>query len=96
MRSRSPSSVRSTLTGLKKNFPPGLEYAIALDTTEFVHESISEVVKTLRDAIILVILVVFLFLQSFRADARADPRRAGLDHRAPSSAWPRSGSRSTC
>jgi len=59
--------VRSTLANLKQNFPPGLEYSIALDTTEFVHESINEVVHTLRDAIILVILVVFLFLQSFRA-----------------------------
>ena len=59
--------VRATLDELKKSFPPGLKYEIALDTTEFVHESIIEVVKTLRDAVILVILVVFLFLQSFRA-----------------------------
>lgn len=59
--------VRSTLAELKKSFPPGLEYEIALDTTEFVHESINEVVHTLRDAVILVILVVYLFLQSLRA-----------------------------
>jgi multidrug efflux pump len=59
--------VRATLEELKKSFPPGLKYEVALDTTEFVHESIIEVVKTLRDAVILVILVVFLFLQSFRA-----------------------------
>ncbi|WP_321949385.1 multidrug efflux RND transporter permease subunit [Paraburkholderia sp. J10-1] len=59
--------VRQTLNDLNKSFPPGLKYDIALDTTEFVHESIMEVVKTLRDAVILVIIVVFLFLQSFRA-----------------------------
>jgi len=59
--------VRATLAELKKSFPPGLEYEIALDTTEFVHESINEVVHTLRDAVILVILVVYIFLQSFRA-----------------------------
>ncbi|MBB2921001.1 efflux RND transporter permease subunit [Cupriavidus alkaliphilus] len=59
--------VRGTLAELKKSFPPGLEYEVALDTTEFVQESIGEVVHTLRDAVILVILVVYLFLQSFRA-----------------------------
>ncbi|WP_027794763.1 efflux RND transporter permease subunit [Paraburkholderia acidipaludis] len=59
--------VRETLAQLQKSFPPGLKYEVALDTTAFVHESIVEVVKTLRDAVILVILVVFLFLQSFRA-----------------------------
>lgn len=59
--------VRTTLETMKKSFPPGLEYEVALDTTEFVRESINEVVHTLRDAVILVILVVYLFLQSFRA-----------------------------
>ncbi|MFP6560514.1 efflux RND transporter permease subunit [Paraburkholderia sp. B3] len=59
--------VRETLEQLKKSFPPGLKYEVALDTTEFVRESIGEVVHTLRDAVILVILVVFIFLQSFRA-----------------------------
>ncbi|WP_321813454.1 MULTISPECIES: multidrug efflux RND transporter permease subunit [unclassified Paraburkholderia] len=59
--------VKQTLEQLSKNFPPGLKYEVALDTTEFVRESIGEVVHTLRDAVILVILVVFIFLQSFRA-----------------------------
>ncbi|MFT4174153.1 MAG: multidrug efflux RND transporter permease subunit [Rhodocyclaceae bacterium] len=59
--------VRATLDELKKSFPQGLDYAVSLDTTEFVQESIDEVIKTFRDAVILVILVVFLFLQSFRA-----------------------------
>ncbi len=51
---------------MKARFPDGLDYAIALDTNEFVRRSIKEVVKTLLEAIVLVILVVFLFLQSFR------------------------------
>ena len=59
--------VHQTLEQLSKSFPPGLKYEVALDTTEFVHESITEVLHTLRDAVILVILVVFIFLQSFRA-----------------------------
>ncbi len=59
--------VKAKLEELKKSFPQGLEYDIALDTTTFVKESITEVGKTFRDAVILVILVVFLFLQSFRA-----------------------------
>ncbi|ACD18532.1 efflux RND transporter permease subunit [Paraburkholderia phytofirmans] len=59
--------VHATLEQLQKAFPPGLKYEVALDTTEFVQESIGEVIHTLRDAVILVILVVFIFLQSFRA-----------------------------
>jgi multidrug efflux pump len=59
--------VRATLAELKKTFPEGLEYDVALDTTEFVQESITEVVHTFRDAVILVIIVVFVFLQSWRA-----------------------------
>ena len=59
--------VRETLEELKKSFPAGLDYSIALDTTKFVKASIDEVVKTLMEAIVLVILVVFIFLQSWRA-----------------------------
>ncbi|MGO4332902.1 efflux RND transporter permease subunit [Cupriavidus sp. 2TAF22] len=61
------AGVKKTLADLKKSFPPGLQYEIALDTTEFVQESINEVIHTLAEAVILVILVVYLFLQSFRA-----------------------------
>ncbi len=50
-----------------KRFPQGLEYKIAYDTTPFIHESIIEVFKTLRDAIILVAIVVLIFLQNWRA-----------------------------
>jgi multidrug efflux pump len=59
--------VRKTLAELKKSFPPGLEYEIVLDTTEFVQESINEVVHTFFEAVVLVILVVYIFLQSVRA-----------------------------
>lgn len=60
-------AVRKTMENLKKSMPDGIEYVIALDTTDFVRLSIEEVVKTLVEAVILVILVVYLFLQNFRA-----------------------------
>ena len=59
--------VRRTMEELKPSMPEGIDYKIALDTTEFVRLSIEEVVHTLFEAIILVVLVVYLFLQSFRA-----------------------------
>ncbi len=49
-----------------KSFPPGLEYRVAFDTTEAVSESIRDVLLTLMEAIILVILVIFVFLQDWR------------------------------
>jgi multidrug efflux pump len=58
--------VRSTLAELKKSFPEGLDYAVALDTTLFVQASIHEVVKTFFQAVALVVLVVFIFLHSLR------------------------------
>ncbi|SFM87838.1 efflux RND transporter permease subunit [Variovorax sp. OV329] len=61
------TDVRKALTQMKGTFPPGLDYDIALDTTEFVKESINEVVHTFFEAVVLVVLVVFIFLQSFRA-----------------------------
>jgi hydrophobic/amphiphilic exporter-1 (mainly G- bacteria), HAE1 family len=61
------NAVLAELTRLSKSFPPGLQYAIAFNTTTVVQESINEVVKTLGIAIALVVLVMFLFLQSWRA-----------------------------
>ncbi|MCX8017372.1 MAG: efflux RND transporter permease subunit, partial [Rhodocyclaceae bacterium] len=52
---------------LKQKFPEGMDYVIPFDTTRFVSASINEVVKTLIEAAILVIAVVYLFLQSWRA-----------------------------
>ena len=58
--------VRKTLAELSKNFPDGLKYDIGLDTTKFVQASIAEVVRTFFEAVLLVVLVVFLFLHSLR------------------------------
>ena len=52
---------------LKDRFPAGLDYAIVYDTTPFINESVNEVYKTLRDAVILVAFVVLLFLQKWRS-----------------------------
>ncbi len=52
---------------LKKRFPQGVDYAIVYDTTPFIRESVNEVFHTLRDAIILVAIVVLAFLQNWRA-----------------------------
>jgi multidrug efflux pump len=59
--------IRAKMKALKKRFPDGLDYTIAYDTTPFIRESISEVFHTLRDAILLVAIVVLLFLQDWRA-----------------------------
>jgi hydrophobe/amphiphile efflux-1 (HAE1) family protein len=59
--------VRKTMDELSKSFPKGLEYSIPYDTTRFVEVSIEEVIHTLFEAVALVLLVVFLFLQSLRA-----------------------------
>ena len=61
------STVRSTMEELKKNFPQGVEYRIVYDPTINVRDGIREVVKTLFEAILLVVLVVVLFLQTWRA-----------------------------
>ncbi len=58
---------RATLIELKKSFPPGLDYVIAVDTTTVVGDSIREVEITIAEAIVIVIIVIFLFLQDWRA-----------------------------
>src|SRR3989441_1118836 len=60
-------SVKARMRELKERFPSDLDYAISLDTTLPVTEGIKEIVTTLVEAIVLVILVVFLFLQNWRA-----------------------------
>jgi multidrug efflux pump len=59
--------VRATMDELKKNFPEGLDYSIVYDPTVFVRDSIKAVVHTLLEAVLLVVLVVILFLQTWRA-----------------------------
>ena len=61
------AAVEKTLQELKAKFPPGLTYSTPYDTTPFVSESIHEVLKTLAEAMILVFIVVYIFLQSWRA-----------------------------
>ena len=61
------SAVRKRMEELKKQFPTGLDYKITLDTSLFTLNSIDKVVRTFFEAVVLVILVVFLFLQSLRA-----------------------------
>ncbi|GKS56497.1 multidrug efflux RND transporter permease subunit [Nitrospira sp.] len=58
---------RETMDELAKSFPPGMFYDIPYDTTKFIEVSIKEVIKTLMEAMVLVVLVVYLFLQSWRA-----------------------------
>jgi multidrug efflux pump len=61
------TEVRKTMETLKKDFPQGVDYRIAYDPTVFVRGSIDAVTHTLAEAILLVVLVVVLFLQSWRA-----------------------------
>ena len=61
------NGVRKLMDTLKQRFPRGLDYAVSLDTTQPVTAGIREMVKTLIEALLLVILVVYLFLQSWRA-----------------------------
>ncbi len=58
---------RAQMDELAKDFPPGVSYDIPYDTTKFIEVSIQEVLKTLLEAMVLVVLVVYLFLQSWRA-----------------------------
>ncbi|MEA2741601.1 MAG: hydrophobic/amphiphilic exporter (mainly bacteria), family, partial [Acetobacteraceae bacterium] len=59
--------IRSTMEGLSKDFPQGLKYDIVYDTTLFIAQSVHEVVKTILEAVALVVIVVILFLQTWRA-----------------------------
>jgi multidrug efflux pump len=60
-------AVRSKMEELKKKFPQGIDYTIAYDPTRFVDKSIDAVIHTLIEAILLVVIVVVLFLQTWRA-----------------------------
>ena len=61
------AAVRKVMEDMKSSLPEGIEYVIALDTNDFVRLSIEEVIHTLFEAVVLVVLVVYLFLQSLRA-----------------------------
>ena len=61
------TAVRKRLNELKSQFPTGLDYRVALDTSLFTLNSIEKVIHTFFEAVVLVVIVVFVFLQSFRA-----------------------------
>jgi The (Largely Gram-negative Bacterial) Hydrophobe/Amphiphile Efflux-1 (HAE1) Family len=60
-------AAKAELVRLSKNFPPGLKVAVAFDTTTVIGESIRDVLMTLTEAIILVIIVIYIFLQDWRS-----------------------------
>jgi len=59
--------IKATMDELSKTFPPGLQYTIVYNPTEFIQQSIDAVVETILEAVVLVVLVVILFLQTWRA-----------------------------
>jgi hydrophobic/amphiphilic exporter-1 (mainly G- bacteria), HAE1 family len=61
------AGVRKTFAELREKFPPGIAYDVSLDTTLQISEGMRDIVKTLLEAMVLVIIVVFIFLQSWRA-----------------------------
>jgi multidrug efflux pump len=61
------NSVHTIMEKLKEDFPPGVEYKVVYDPASFVKDSIIEVIKTLLEALLLVIIVVIVFLQTWRA-----------------------------
>ncbi len=60
-------AIRATMADASKRFPPGLEYRIVYDPTQFIQQSVDAVMETIFEAILLVVLVVVLFLQTWRA-----------------------------
>ena len=60
------AEIIATMNKLKENFPPGLDYKIVYNPTDFIRDSVREVYKTLFEAVILVVIVVIVFLQSWR------------------------------
>lgn len=63
----SVSAVKNILAEAARDFPPDMQYVITLDATRFITESLSEVAQTFFEALLLVVIIVWLFLQSWRA-----------------------------
>src|SRR5436190_9085284 len=59
--------IKAAMEELKKNFPPGLDYTVVYNPTEFIQASINAVIHTLFEALLLVVIVVIVFLQTWRA-----------------------------
>jgi multidrug efflux pump len=64
---RTAHAVRDLMQGLSKSFPLGLEYTIVYDPTQFIEQSVEAVIHTLFEAVVLVLIVVLVFLQTWRA-----------------------------
>ncbi|MCB2039154.1 MAG: efflux RND transporter permease subunit, partial [Ottowia sp.] len=64
---RAIRTIKERVEAMRDQFPPGVQVAYPVDTTPFVEAAIHDVVKTLGEAIVLVVLVMFLFLQNWRA-----------------------------
>jgi hydrophobe/amphiphile efflux-1 (HAE1) family protein len=60
-------NIRAAMAEISKSFPPGLQYAIVYDPTQFIRQSVQAVIETIFEAMVLVVLVVILFLQTWRA-----------------------------
>jgi hydrophobe/amphiphile efflux-1 (HAE1) family protein len=60
-------NIRAAMADISKSFPPGLEYTIIYDPTQFIRQSVQAVIETIFEAMILVVMVVILFLQTWRA-----------------------------
>ncbi len=74
-------AIRTTVAELSKRFPPGLKYDIVYDPTQFIQQSVDAVQETIGEAIILVVLVVVMFLQTWRAAVIPLDRHSGLADR---------------
>ena len=61
------AKIKETMARLSQSFPPGLKYGVVYNPTEFIQQSVDAVVETIAEAIVLVVLVVILFLQTWRA-----------------------------
>jgi hydrophobic/amphiphilic exporter-1 (mainly G- bacteria), HAE1 family len=60
------TAVKETIAELSQAFPPGMNYQLALDATEFIQVSLEEVIQTLVESVLLVVLILFIFLQDWR------------------------------
>ena len=67
MRSPTAEGVSELMAELSKRFPPGVKYAIVYNPTQFIQQSVDAVIETIGEAIVLVVLVVIVFLQTWRA-----------------------------
>ena len=88
--------VKDKMEELSKRFPKGIAYGMHYDTTRFVSAAMHDVVITLAEALALVVLVVFVFLQSWRTTLIPDDRHSGVADRDAGRDGGRSASRSTC